>query len=137
MERAAELLEKLTGGDAGECPICMDGAQDAVLTACAHGPFCRECIISSLQHQVRQKILTVDPGEILIVCAAREPCCACILKITYFSQSRALTARGAPQIIAMAFFANICFVFEAPSTEVMWHSWKEMLCLEAELGITT
>ncbi|KAK9908100.1 hypothetical protein WJX75_002756 [Coccomyxa subellipsoidea] len=51
VERAAELLEKLTGGDAGECPICMDGAQDAVLTACAHGPFCRECIISSLQHQ--------------------------------------------------------------------------------------
>ncbi|BDA45031.1 Helicase-like transcription factor [Coccomyxa sp. Obi] len=39
VERAAELLGKLTGSD------------DAIVTACAHGPFCRECILSSLQHQ--------------------------------------------------------------------------------------
>ncbi|CAL8469222.1 g8763 [Coccomyxa elongata] len=51
LQRAAELLGKLTGSDVGECPICWDTAQDAIVTACAHGPFCRECILSSLQHQ--------------------------------------------------------------------------------------
>lgn len=51
-ERKAQLLEKLVGKDVGECPVCMDGAQDPVISLCAHGPFCRDCITTSLQHQV-------------------------------------------------------------------------------------
>ncbi len=51
-EKKVQLLEKLTGGDVGECPICMDGAQDPLISLCCHGPFCRDCITASLQHQV-------------------------------------------------------------------------------------
>ncbi len=51
-EKKAQLLEKLVGEDSGECPICMDGAQEPVISLCCHGPFCRECITTSLQHQV-------------------------------------------------------------------------------------
>ena len=48
-EKKVQLLEKLTGGDVGECPICMDGAQDPLISLCCHGPFCRDCITASLQ----------------------------------------------------------------------------------------
>ena len=52
-EAAAELLGRLRAPDAGECPICMDAPQAPVMTACAHGPFCHECMLAVLQHQVR------------------------------------------------------------------------------------
>ena len=53
-EVAADLLARLTAPDAGECPICMDAPQAPVVTACAHGPFCHECILAALQAQVRR-----------------------------------------------------------------------------------
>lgn len=51
--RAAQLLEVLEGREAGECSICMDAPVHPVVTDCAHGPFCRECMAAVLQHQVR------------------------------------------------------------------------------------
>lgn len=40
------------GSDVGECPICMDGVQNPLISLCAHGPFCSDCITTVLQHQV-------------------------------------------------------------------------------------
>ncbi|KAK9805404.1 hypothetical protein WJX73_001738 [Symbiochloris irregularis] len=43
-----ELLQKLAMGVASECPVCFDATENAVVTVCAHGPFCRECIMRCL-----------------------------------------------------------------------------------------
>ena len=47
-DQKLRLLGKLARGVANECPVCMDVAQDAVVSLCAHGPFCRECITRCL-----------------------------------------------------------------------------------------
>lgn len=41
-----EVLEELRKGEGGECPICLEVFEDAVLTPCAHR-LCRECLLSS------------------------------------------------------------------------------------------
>ncbi|KAL5212909.1 hypothetical protein ABZP36_023756 [Zizania latifolia] len=40
-----EVVQELQKGD-GECPICLEAFEDAVLTPCAHR-LCRECLLSS------------------------------------------------------------------------------------------
>ncbi|KAL1544086.1 DNA repair protein rad5a [Salvia divinorum] len=41
-----EVVEELRKGEEGECPICLEAFEDAVLTPCAHR-LCRECLLSS------------------------------------------------------------------------------------------
>ncbi|KAH1222276.1 hypothetical protein AAZV13_12G148900 [Glycine max] len=41
-----EVVEELRKGEQGECPICLEVFEDAVLTPCAHR-LCRECLLSS------------------------------------------------------------------------------------------
>ncbi|KAI4382285.1 hypothetical protein MLD38_008266 [Melastoma candidum] len=41
-----EVLEEIRKGEGGECPICLEAFEDAVLTPCAH-QLCRECLLSS------------------------------------------------------------------------------------------
>ncbi|KAI3679441.1 hypothetical protein L2E82_51352 [Cichorium intybus] len=41
-----EVIEELRKGEQGECPICLEAFEDAVLTPCAHR-LCRECLLSS------------------------------------------------------------------------------------------
>ncbi|MED6180629.1 DNA repair protein rad5a [Stylosanthes scabra] len=41
-----EVVEELRKGDQGECPICLEAFEDAVLTPCAHR-LCRECLLAS------------------------------------------------------------------------------------------
>ncbi|GAB2294479.1 DNA repair protein rad5b [Dionaea muscipula] len=41
-----EVVEGIRRGDNAECPICMESADDPILTLCAH-KMCRECILSS------------------------------------------------------------------------------------------
>ncbi|KAK9279319.1 hypothetical protein L1049_012998 [Liquidambar formosana] len=41
-----EVVEDLRKGDQGECPICLEAFEDAVLTPCAHR-LCRECLLAS------------------------------------------------------------------------------------------
>ncbi|KAL3597627.1 hypothetical protein D5086_009264 [Populus alba] len=41
-----EVVEELSKGDQGECPICLEACEDAVLTPCAHR-LCRECLLAS------------------------------------------------------------------------------------------
>ncbi|CAK7329279.1 unnamed protein product [Dovyalis caffra] len=41
-----EVVEELSKGEQGECPICLEAFEDAVLTACAHR-LCRECLLAS------------------------------------------------------------------------------------------
>ncbi|OVA17874.1 SNF2-related [Macleaya cordata] len=41
-----EVVEELRKGDKGECPICLEAFEDAVLTPCAHR-LCRECLLAS------------------------------------------------------------------------------------------
>lgn len=41
-----EVVEKLRKGEDGECPICLEAFEDAVLTPCAHR-LCRECLLGS------------------------------------------------------------------------------------------
>ncbi|XP_044482430.1 DNA repair protein RAD5A isoform X2 [Mangifera indica] len=41
-----EVVEELRKGGDGECPICLEAFEDAVLTPCAHR-LCRECLLSS------------------------------------------------------------------------------------------
>ena len=48
-----QLFRKLVASDAPECPICMDMAQDGVVSECGHGPFCRECMNTLLHNSVR------------------------------------------------------------------------------------
>ncbi|KAF8403208.1 hypothetical protein HHK36_011307 [Tetracentron sinense] len=41
-----EVVEELRKGENGECPICLESFEDAVLTPCAHR-LCRECLLAS------------------------------------------------------------------------------------------
>ncbi|KAK6926667.1 hypothetical protein RJ641_008386 [Dillenia turbinata] len=41
-----EVVEELRKGEEGECPICLEAYEDAVLTPCAHR-LCRECLLAS------------------------------------------------------------------------------------------
>ncbi|XP_065868143.1 DNA repair protein RAD5A isoform X2 [Euphorbia lathyris] len=41
-----EVVEELQKGGEGECPICLEAYEDAVLTPCAHR-LCRECLLAS------------------------------------------------------------------------------------------
>ncbi|XP_045804293.1 DNA repair protein RAD5A-like isoform X1 [Trifolium pratense] len=41
-----EVVEELRNGEKGECPICLEAFEDAVLTPCAHR-LCRECLLAS------------------------------------------------------------------------------------------
>ncbi|PON53378.1 Cdk-activating kinase assembly factor [Parasponia andersonii] len=41
-----EVMEELRNGEQGECPICLEAFEDAVLTPCAHR-LCRECLLAS------------------------------------------------------------------------------------------
>lgn len=41
-----EVVEELRKGEEGECPICLEAYEDAVLTPCAHC-LCRECLFAS------------------------------------------------------------------------------------------
>ncbi|KAF4349866.1 hypothetical protein F8388_021766 [Cannabis sativa] len=41
-----EVVDGIRHGDNSECPICLESADDAVLTPCAHR-MCRECLLSS------------------------------------------------------------------------------------------
>lgn len=41
-----EVMEELRSGEHGECPICLEVFEDAVLTPCAHR-MCRECLLAS------------------------------------------------------------------------------------------
>lgn len=41
-----EVVEGLRKGENAECPICLESADDPVLTPCAHR-MCRECLLSS------------------------------------------------------------------------------------------
>ncbi|KAL9225619.1 hypothetical protein vseg_001521 [Gypsophila vaccaria] len=41
-----EVVEELRRGEQGECPICLEVFEDAVLTPCAHR-LCRECLLAS------------------------------------------------------------------------------------------
>ncbi|KDP23099.1 hypothetical protein JCGZ_00525 [Jatropha curcas] len=41
-----EVVEELRKGEQGECPICLEAFEDAVLTPCAHC-LCRECLLAS------------------------------------------------------------------------------------------
>ena len=41
-----EVVEELRKGEVGECPICLEAFEDAVLTPCAHR-LCRECLLAS------------------------------------------------------------------------------------------
>ncbi|CAA6663709.1 unnamed protein product [Spirodela intermedia] len=53
-----ELVNELRKGEKGECPICLEAFEDAVLTPCAHC-LCRECLLASWR------------------CAASGPCPIC------------------------------------------------------------
>ncbi|KAL5709627.1 DNA repair protein rad5a [Ranunculus cassubicifolius] len=44
-----EVVEELRKGEKGECPICLEAYEDAVLTPCAHR-LCRECLLASWQN---------------------------------------------------------------------------------------
>ncbi|XP_021767366.1 DNA repair protein RAD5A-like [Chenopodium quinoa] len=41
-----EVVDELKNGEQGECPICLEAFEDAVLTPCAHR-LCRECLLAS------------------------------------------------------------------------------------------
>ncbi|XP_020552343.1 putative SWI/SNF-related matrix-associated actin-dependent regulator of chromatin subfamily A member 3-like 2 isoform X4 [Sesamum indicum] len=41
-----EVMDELRKGEQGECPICLEAFEDAVLTPCAH-KLCRECLLAS------------------------------------------------------------------------------------------
>lgn len=41
-----EVVEGIRNGENTECPICLESADDPVLTPCAHR-MCRECLLSS------------------------------------------------------------------------------------------
>ncbi|KAL0457032.1 UNVERIFIED_CONTAM: DNA repair protein B [Sesamum latifolium] len=46
-----EVVEGLRNGENAECPICLESADDPVLTPCAHR-MCRECLLSSWRSPV-------------------------------------------------------------------------------------
>lgn len=82
MEQAAptrayveEVVECIGRGENTECPICMEFADDAVLTPCAHR-MCRECLLSSWRTPTcglcpicRQLVKKTD----LITCPSENP----------------------------------------------------------------
>lgn len=41
-----EVVKDLQTGQKGECPICLESMEDAVLTPCAHR-LCRDCLFAS------------------------------------------------------------------------------------------
>lgn len=41
-----EVVDELRKGEQGECPICLEAFENAVLTPCAHR-LCRECLLAS------------------------------------------------------------------------------------------
>ncbi|KAG0595364.1 hypothetical protein M758_UG160800 [Ceratodon purpureus] len=41
-----EVVKDLQSGEKGECPICLESIDDAVLTPCAHS-MCRDCLFAS------------------------------------------------------------------------------------------
>ncbi|KAG9459025.1 hypothetical protein H6P81_003533 [Aristolochia fimbriata] len=41
-----QVVEEIRKGENGECPICLEAFEDAVLTPCAHR-LCRECLLGS------------------------------------------------------------------------------------------
>ncbi|KAJ4828299.1 DNA repair protein rad5b [Turnera subulata] len=41
-----EVVDRMRQGEKAECPICLESADDPVLTPCAHR-MCRECLLSS------------------------------------------------------------------------------------------
>jgi DNA repair protein RAD5 len=41
-----EVVKEIRNGERGECPICLESVDDAVLTPCAHH-MCRECLLAS------------------------------------------------------------------------------------------
>lgn len=43
-----EVIQDLRDGNSQECPICLESADDPILTPCAHR-MCRECLLSSWQ----------------------------------------------------------------------------------------
>ncbi|GAB4824772.1 DNA repair protein rad5a [Ancistrocladus abbreviatus] len=45
-----EVVEELRKGEEGECPVCLEAFEDAVLTPCAHR-LCRECLLASWRNQ--------------------------------------------------------------------------------------
>nr|GEW34931.1 putative SWI/SNF-related matrix-associated actin-dependent regulator of chromatin subfamily A member 3-like 3 [Tanacetum cinerariifolium] len=47
-----EVVDVLRRGENTECPICLESADDAVLTPCAHR-MCRECLLSSWRSPVQ------------------------------------------------------------------------------------
>ncbi|KAK4762643.1 hypothetical protein SAY86_008411 [Trapa natans] len=67
------VVEELRKGEQGECPICLEAFEDAVLTPCAHR-LCRECLLASWRNSnsgmcpvcrkniTRQDLITV-PAE--------------------------------------------------------------------------
>ncbi|KAK1299928.1 hypothetical protein QJS10_CPB13g01709 [Acorus calamus] len=46
VEQGREVVEDIRKGEKGECPICLEAFEDAVLTPCAHR-LCRECLLAS------------------------------------------------------------------------------------------
>ncbi|KZV25548.1 hypothetical protein F511_09276 [Dorcoceras hygrometricum] len=70
-----EVVKGLQNGENAECPICLESADDPVLTPCAHR-MCRECLISSWRTPVaglcpicRQTLKKTD----LITCPSSSP----------------------------------------------------------------
>ncbi|KAF7805671.1 DNA repair protein RAD5A isoform X1 [Senna tora] len=69
-----EVVEELQKGEQGECPICLEAFEDAVLTPCAHR-LCRECLLASWRNSTsglcpvcrktisRQDLLTAPTGS--------------------------------------------------------------------------
>ncbi|KAJ6817439.1 putative SWI/SNF-related matrix-associated actin-dependent regulator of chromatin subfamily A member 3-like 2 [Iris pallida] len=50
-EYIKEVVKEMQKGEEGECPICLEAFEDAVLTPCAHR-LCRECLLSSWRSAV-------------------------------------------------------------------------------------
>lgn len=46
-----EVVDELRKGEQGECPICLEAFEDAVLTPCAHR-LCRECLLASWRSSI-------------------------------------------------------------------------------------
>lgn len=69
-----EVVEELRKGEQGECPICLEAFEDAVLTPCAHR-LCRECLLASWRNPTsgfcpvcrktisRQDLITAPTGS--------------------------------------------------------------------------
>lgn len=65
-----EVVQELQKGE-GECPICLEVFEDAVLTPCAHR-LCRECLLSSWRSATAGlcpvcRYLTVQPSSVFLI----------------------------------------------------------------------